>query len=133
MCTIKNHSPQYFSYIGSLWLFFLSVSVTSYCDVGNNDDGICTITSPVFVRVPHLYLYKYLTCICTSTSPVFVRVPHLYLYEYLTCICMSISPVFVRVPHLYLYEYLTCICTSTSPVFVWVPHLYVAFSLINKH
>ena len=34
--------------IGALWLVFLSVFVTFSCDVGHNDDGICTIVSLVF-------------------------------------------------------------------------------------
>ena len=31
----------------TLWLF-LSVFVTFQCDIGQNDDGICKITSSVF-------------------------------------------------------------------------------------
>jgi hypothetical protein len=33
-----------------LSVFFLSVFVTSYCDVSHSDDGIYKITSPVFCQ-----------------------------------------------------------------------------------
>ena len=45
---LKHHKPPPFLTM-YLWLFFLSVFVTSQCDVGDdNNDSICKITSPVF-------------------------------------------------------------------------------------